>query len=79
VPVGLALSRFRRLRSWDRSVLPLPFGRVVLALGKPLYLPPAQACHDGSAAAAEARTLAEALEATSTAAARALTNGSHPC
>jgi len=75
VPVGLALNRLRRLRSWDRSVLPLPFGRAVLALGAPLYVPPGQASADGSATAAEATALAAALEATSTAAARALAGG----
>jgi lysophospholipid acyltransferase (LPLAT)-like uncharacterized protein len=75
VPVGLALNRLRRLRSWDRSVLPLPFGRGVLALGAPLYVPPGQASPDGSAAAAAATALAEALEATSAAAAQALAGG----
>jgi lysophospholipid acyltransferase (LPLAT)-like uncharacterized protein len=37
VPVGLAASRHRRLRSWDRTLLPLPFSRMVLELGAPLY------------------------------------------
>ncbi|MGL6133822.1 MAG: lysophospholipid acyltransferase family protein [Prochlorococcaceae cyanobacterium] len=64
VPVGLALTRRRRLRSWDRSVLPLPFGRAVLALGRPLYLVPGQAT-----------ALAEALEATGCKAAQALAGG----
>jgi lysophospholipid acyltransferase (LPLAT)-like uncharacterized protein len=36
VPVAVACSRVHRLRSWDRSVLPLPFSRVVIALGEPL-------------------------------------------
>lgn len=40
VPVALASSRQRRLRSWDRSVLPLPFGRHLLVLGAPLYIDP---------------------------------------
>ncbi|MFQ6539351.1 MULTISPECIES: lysophospholipid acyltransferase family protein [Aphanothece] len=38
VPVGLAVSRRRLLRSWDRTLLPLPFCRAVLALGAPLRL-----------------------------------------
>ena len=38
VPVAVACSRVHRLRSWDRSVLPLPFSRVVIALGEPLRL-----------------------------------------
>lgn len=37
VPVSLACSRQHRLRSWDRSVLPLPFGQHVLRLAGPLY------------------------------------------
>ncbi len=36
VPVAVSCSRAHRLRSWDRSVLPLPFSRVVIALGEPL-------------------------------------------
>lgn len=36
VPVAVSCSRVHRLRSWDRSVLPLPFSRVVIALGEPL-------------------------------------------
>ncbi|MCP9890796.1 lysophospholipid acyltransferase family protein [Cyanobium sp. Aljojuca 7D2] len=37
VPVSVFCSRAHRLRSWDRSVLPLPFARVVLQLGEPLH------------------------------------------
>lgn len=37
VPVALAASRYHRLRSWDRTLLPLPFSRMVLELGAPLY------------------------------------------
>ncbi|MCP9927407.1 lysophospholipid acyltransferase family protein [Cyanobium sp. CH-040] len=62
VPVGLALTRRCRLRSWDRSVLPLPFGRAVLALGAPLYVPGSR---DRLGREAEAAALASALEATS--------------
>lgn len=36
VPVSVACSRVHRLRSWDRSVLPLPFSRVLFQLGEPL-------------------------------------------
>lgn len=35
VPVSLACSSQRQLRSWDRSIVPLPFARHVLALGAP--------------------------------------------
>lgn len=37
VPVAMAFSRQRHLRSWDRTVLPLPFGRGVLLMGPPLH------------------------------------------
>lgn len=39
VPVSVFCSRAHRLRSWDRSVLPLPFARVVLQMGEPLHPP----------------------------------------
>ena len=36
VPVSVCCSRVHRLRSWDRSILPLPFSRGIVYLGKPL-------------------------------------------
>lgn len=39
VPVSVFCSRAHRLSSWDRSLLPLPFSRVVLQLGEPLHPP----------------------------------------
>ena len=60
VPMGLALTRRRRLRSWDRSVLPLPFGRVVLTLGAPLRVPAGSPASERSV-----EVLGEALEASS--------------
>ncbi|MEP7008754.1 MAG: lysophospholipid acyltransferase family protein [Acidobacteriota bacterium] len=36
VPVGLAASRAKLLRSWDRFVVPWPFSRVVFVYGEPL-------------------------------------------
>ena len=39
VPVGAASRRNRRLRSWDRFLLPLPFDRVVLVHGEPIEQP----------------------------------------
>lgn len=35
VPIALAASRRRHLGSWDRTLVPLPFGRVVISLGPP--------------------------------------------
>lgn len=37
VPVSVVCSRVHRLRSWDRSLLPLPFSQVLLQLGEPLH------------------------------------------
>ena len=39
VPVALGCSRLHRLKSWDRSLLPLPFSKAVFELGKPMYCP----------------------------------------
>ena len=69
VPMGLAVTRQRRLRSWDRTLLPLPFCRVVLTLGPPLWLPPAP---DPAALDLQADQVAGALEAASEQANRAL-------
>jgi len=36
IPVGAAASRGRRLSSWDRFLIPLPFARVSVVYGEPL-------------------------------------------
>ncbi len=38
VPVGLAASRAKYLRSWDRFVVPWPFSRVAFVYGEPLSI-----------------------------------------
>jgi len=38
-PVTYAATRVRRLRNWDRLVLPLPFAHVVYIVGEPLHVP----------------------------------------
>jgi lysophospholipid acyltransferase (LPLAT)-like uncharacterized protein len=38
-PVGFAVSRAWRLRSWDRFVIPWPFARITGYLGEPLPIP----------------------------------------
>lgn len=38
-PVALAASRGRRLRSWDRFLVPLPFSAVHFVFGEPLRVP----------------------------------------
>lgn len=39
VPVGVAAAPARRLGSWDRALLPLPFARVRIHYGPPLDVP----------------------------------------
>jgi hypothetical protein len=54
-PVAVATSRYIELRSWDRSVLNLPFGRFAIAVGDPVRL----AADAGDAALESARRLIE--------------------
>ena len=39
VPISFAASRVFKLRAWDRFILPLPFARIVLAVGEPIKVP----------------------------------------
>jgi lysophospholipid acyltransferase (LPLAT)-like uncharacterized protein len=39
LPIGAATSRHKRLRSWDRMMLPLPFGRGVVTCGPLIHVP----------------------------------------
>jgi lysophospholipid acyltransferase (LPLAT)-like uncharacterized protein len=39
IPIGVAADRFRRLNSWDRLLLILPFAKCALIYHKPLYVP----------------------------------------
>jgi hypothetical protein len=39
VPLGVAAAPVRRLRSWDRALVPLPFARVRVVYGNPLDVP----------------------------------------
>lgn len=39
VPIAFAASRCKRLRSWDRMIVPLPFSRVVFLYGEPMSVP----------------------------------------
>lgn len=39
LPVAYEASRFRRLRSWDAQVVPLPFCRVAFVYGEPMRVP----------------------------------------
>jgi lysophospholipid acyltransferase (LPLAT)-like uncharacterized protein len=62
VPIAFACSRGRRFASWDRFLLPYPWGRGVFHLGEPLY-------YDKNEALADFRARVEAaLESNSRAA-----------
>jgi lysophospholipid acyltransferase (LPLAT)-like uncharacterized protein len=39
IPASYDASRKWTLKSWDRFILPKPFGRIHLALGEPIYVP----------------------------------------
>jgi lysophospholipid acyltransferase (LPLAT)-like uncharacterized protein len=59
LPCAARTTRGRRMNSWDRLVLPLPFARGVVAVGAPIAVP-----RDGAAAAlpAIAAALTEACD-----------------
>ncbi len=40
VPTAYALTHRRIARSWDRMLIPLPFGRGSFCVGEPLFIPP---------------------------------------
>jgi lysophospholipid acyltransferase (LPLAT)-like uncharacterized protein len=40
IPVGFGMSRCRRVNSWDRFAIPLPFARVRCVTGYPIQVPP---------------------------------------
>ncbi len=39
-PAGFAASRCARLPTWDKTIIPLPFSKVVISYGEPLIVPP---------------------------------------
>lgn len=59
-PVAIAASRARRLESWDRFLVPLPFSRVHFVYGEPLAV---ARRGDPDAAAAELKRRLDAAEA----------------
>ncbi|HYG65787.1 MAG TPA: lysophospholipid acyltransferase family protein [Thermoanaerobaculia bacterium] len=59
-PAALAATRARRLGSWDRMVVPLPFSTVHYVYGEPLYV---ERRADPAAAAAELKRRLDAAEA----------------
>lgn len=63
LPCSLAAHPCRRLRSWDRFEVPLPFGRVVIAYGEPLRVARHAGDAERAAAAAELAARLDALTA----------------
>ena len=41
IPFAVAAKKYRRLNSWDRMLIILPFSRCALVYGKPFFVPPA--------------------------------------
>jgi lysophospholipid acyltransferase (LPLAT)-like uncharacterized protein len=39
IPTAWALNRYKAFRSWDRTILPMPFAKMVISYGEPLYVP----------------------------------------
>ncbi|OHE80898.1 MAG: hypothetical protein A2107_13875 [Verrucomicrobia bacterium GWF2_62_7] len=48
LPVGIIVEPCKRLKSWDRTIIPLPFARCTAHVGKPIIVP-----RDADAAAVE--------------------------
>lgn len=61
LPVGIAVDRAWRMRSWDRFVVPKPFARLVVAYGVPTPVP--DAADDAALEAIGARVRAAMLAA----------------
>lgn len=63
-PLGFAVSRAWRARSWDRFLVPLPFARIVCVAGEPVAVPQGLSRDESEAlAGVVARSLADAEEA----------------
>jgi lysophospholipid acyltransferase (LPLAT)-like uncharacterized protein len=60
-PLALAATRARRLGSWDRMIVPLPFSTVHFVYGEPFIVP--RRGLDLEAAAAELKRRLDDLEA----------------
>jgi lysophospholipid acyltransferase (LPLAT)-like uncharacterized protein len=39
VPMGFAATKYKRLGSWDRMVIPMPFSKGVIVYGEPMAVP----------------------------------------
>ena len=39
IPCAGSAVRFKRLKSWDRTIIPMPFTRFTVSLGEPIFVP----------------------------------------
>ena len=39
IPIAISASRCKRVKSWDRTMIPLPFGTLTMIHGEPLLIP----------------------------------------
>jgi lysophospholipid acyltransferase (LPLAT)-like uncharacterized protein len=62
LPMAYAASRCIHWRSWDRFIVPLPFSRVVIAVGEPLVVPRSAGLDDLPAYQAQATAAIQAAE-----------------
>jgi lysophospholipid acyltransferase (LPLAT)-like uncharacterized protein len=57
LPVGVAVDRAWRLRSWDRFTIPKPFARLRVVYGEPVFVPPHASDAELEAVATDVRTM----------------------
>jgi lysophospholipid acyltransferase (LPLAT)-like uncharacterized protein len=62
IPVGVAIDRCWEFGSWDRTVLPKPFARVVLRYGEPLEVPKRAGAEEIEALRKELSTMMDRLD-----------------
>jgi len=63
LPLGLAVSRSWRIKSWDRMLVPKPFSQIVVACGEPIRVPRGVSSEGLAATTSEVeRTLNELTE-----------------
>lgn len=74
VPVGCWTTRHVQFSSWDKMILPLPFGTIVMAYGKPIEVPKRLAHHDYDALRLEVEQSIAAAQALAEAKVRELKN-----
>ena len=64
IPFGCAVRPCLRLKNWDRTVIPSPFSRVVIAFGEPVFVPAKSSREDCERIRADVDARMAELEAT---------------